>query len=245
MVRAARQGALSGSVPGCRERLDQLRDDPEHLGPDDRIGVVARVDNVTVADRHDEAEWLVEGFSGRLQRSPETVLDDHHVGIGGLVDDHIMGRVVAALAGTLYRHFPTKEALFEAVVDDRLRQLCHEAGALETSTDPGAGLHSFLDRLVGEASPKQDLVDALARADMDVGVTLAETGANLQRAVGQLPRRVQDTGAVRPDVTLVDLMALVSGLLVVLRHRVGAGADPNRAPAVLWDGLTHPTPEGA
>jgi len=139
--------------------------------------------------------------------------------------------------GTLYRHFPTKESLFEAVVDDRLRRLCTEAETLASAPDPAGALRSFLGRLVAEGSPKQDLVDALAGADIDVGTTLAATGAELRRAVGCLLHQAQTAGAVRTDVTIEDLMALLSGLLVALRGHSGRGADPQRALSVLWDGL--------
>src|ERR1700678_4563371 len=71
--------------------------------------------------------------------------------------------------GTLYRHFPTKEALFEAVVRHRLAELVDYARSLRTSGDPGDALLAFVDRLVLEAAPKRDLVDALAAAEVEVG----------------------------------------------------------------------------
>ena len=75
-------------------------------------------------------------------------------------------------AGTLYRHFPAKEALWEAVLLGRLQRLADEAEALHrvsdpsasdpSASDPGEALLGFIDRLVAEAAPKRDLADALA-----------------------------------------------------------------------------------
>src|SRR5271156_2374714 len=65
-------------------------------------------------------------------------------------------------AGTVYRHFPTKEALFEAVVFDRLAELVEEARALLDDLDPGSAFWSFVERLAREGALKRDLVEALA-----------------------------------------------------------------------------------
>src|SRR5271155_5745707 len=65
-------------------------------------------------------------------------------------------------AGTVYRHFPTKEALFEAVVLDRIRELVGEARALSDVPDPGRAFSSFVERLAREGARKRDLVEALA-----------------------------------------------------------------------------------
>ena len=159
-------------------------------------------------------------------------------GLGVPLDE--LARRAGVGPGTVYRHFPTKESLFEAVVDHRLRLLCTKAETLASAPDPGAALRTFLDRLVDEAAPKQDLVDALAQADVDLGAVLAATGADLREAVAHLLRRAQTARVVRLDVTPDDLMALLSGLLVALRfHHDGRSADPKRALAVLWDGLAH------
>lgn len=138
--------------------------------------------------------------------------------------------------GTLYRHFPTKEALFEAVVHERLRRLLDYAQDLRTA-DAETALFAFADRLVTEAAPKQDLVDALAGAGVDLRTTVAATTAELRSAIGDLLVRAQRAGTVRTDITLADLMALLSGLLFALRARGHDQADPGRTLSVLRDGL--------
>src|SRR3954447_5176401 len=85
--------------------------------------------------------------------------------------------------GTLYRHFPTKEALFEAVVDDRLRDLADTARALRSAEDAGAALFTLVDRLVAEAAVKKDLVDALDGAGVEVRTALAATAGDLREQI--------------------------------------------------------------
>jgi AcrR family transcriptional regulator/GNAT superfamily N-acetyltransferase len=139
--------------------------------------------------------------------------------------------------GTLYRHFPAKEALFEAVLQDRMQRLADEAGALRDAPDPGAALLGFIDRLVAEAAPKKDLVNALASAGTGISAGLAQTGAHIRGEIGHLLTRAQQDGAVRGDIGIADLMALIAGMLFALQTRSAELADPRRAVAVIRDGL--------
>lgn len=139
--------------------------------------------------------------------------------------------------GTLYRHFPAKEALFEAVLHDRIQRLADEAQALRSAPDPGAALLGFIDRLIAEAALKRDLVDALASVGADLNAGLAETGAQLRSEIHHLLVRAQRCGTVRDDIGIADLMAIIAGMLFALQRRSGDQADPRRAVAVLRDGL--------
>ena len=139
--------------------------------------------------------------------------------------------------GTLYRHFPAKEKLWEAVLHDRLQRLADEAEALHRATDPGESLLGFIDRLVAEAAPKRDLADALASAGTDVSAALTGTAARLREALGALLAAAQRSGSIRGDIGLAELMAILSGILFALRGRAGDQPDPRRALAVLRDGL--------
>ena len=139
--------------------------------------------------------------------------------------------------GTLYRHFPAKEALWEAVLHDRLQRLADEAEALNHAPDPGEALLGFIDRLVAEAAPKRDLADALASAGTDVSATLAATAARLREALCALLAAAQRSGSIRGDIGLAELMAILSGILFALRGRSGDQPDPHRAVAALRDGL--------
>ena len=139
--------------------------------------------------------------------------------------------------GTLYRHFPTKESLVEAVVHERLRSLLDDARARAASSEPGAALSGFIDRLVAEARAKRDLVDALARADVDITATVSETAADIRDAIGVLLARAQRAGAVRRDIGTAELMGLLSGLMSAVRSPSASTADPELMLAVLRSGL--------
>jgi AcrR family transcriptional regulator len=139
--------------------------------------------------------------------------------------------------GTLYRHFPAKEGLFEAVLHDRLQRLADDARALRSAGDAAAALLGFIDRLVAEAALKRDLAEALASAGTGVKTATAATAADLRSEIGHLLARAQRSGAIRDDIGLADLMALITGILFALQARSSDRADPQRAVAVLRDGL--------
>ncbi len=135
--------------------------------------------------------------------------------------------------GTVYRHFPTKEALFEAVALANVQDLAADARARADATDAGAAFDGFLGRVAEEAGAKRDLPDALAGAG---AVAVAEAVAEMQDALAVLLARAQDAGAVRADVSAGDLIALLKGLLQAVR----ADPDPalrHRLLAVVRDGL--------
>jgi AcrR family transcriptional regulator len=133
--------------------------------------------------------------------------------------------------GTVYRHFPAKEALFEAVVTARVTDLVRDARDRAGADDPGEAFFGFLGRLAGEAAAKRDLPDAIS-----VGGSLRE---DMIAALEELLGRAQRAGAVRPGVRTADLVALLKGLFASLAD----GGDEARRDllfAVLADGLRPP-----
>lgn len=139
-------------------------------------------------------------------------------------------------AGTVYRHFPTKEALFEAALTDRMERMVERARAMTDADDPGAAFFDFLTRLTADAEMKRDLADAVGVGLHD-GDRFAGLGRQVVDAVGALLVRAQAAGAVRADITVTDLILLVRSCFQVATT---AGVDPEtgkRAFAVLFDGL--------
>jgi AcrR family transcriptional regulator len=139
--------------------------------------------------------------------------------------------------GTLYRHFPTREALIESVVRERLDPLLAEARALREADEPGPALFAFVERLASDAATKVDLIDAIASAGTELHAAVAATTALLRDEIAHLLARAQDSGAVRDDIDAADLMAVLTGFLLSLRHLANGGADPERMLAILRDGL--------
>jgi AcrR family transcriptional regulator len=141
--------------------------------------------------------------------------------------------------GTVYRHFPAKEALFQAVVTARVEDLIDDARARAGADDPGGAFFGFLARIGEEAAAKRDLPDAIAIA--------GSLQDRLYAAVDVLLRRAQEAGAVRADIRTPDLIVLLKGLLASIQDAQAGAADPalrDRLLAVLTDGLRRP-PERA
>jgi AcrR family transcriptional regulator len=139
--------------------------------------------------------------------------------------------------GTVYRHFPTKEALFEAILVNRIERLADEAGSLSSATDAGAAFLELFTRIVEEAAARKAFADALARAGVDIKAATSSAGQELLRALGALLTRAQQAGAVRPDVDLDQVTALLVGAcLAAERGSMDHGVQA-RALAIVFDGL--------
>ena len=140
-------------------------------------------------------------------------------------------------AGTVYRHFPTKEALFEAVILDRLRRFVDHARKLATAEDPGAAFMEFLHRLVAGAASSKDLADALAGANLTSAELIVATKRDMSRAGEALLVRAQEAGAIRADIGMDEVMALFTGTTLALHQQPADEALRERVFAVIRDGL--------
>jgi AcrR family transcriptional regulator len=114
--------------------------------------------------------------------------------------------------GTLYRNFPTKGALFEALLAARIAPLVVAAREAATADDPGDAFVSFVRRMSDEFANFKALADALAASGIDMDVAKRQLSGELFTAVGTLFQRAQDAGRLRPDVTLADVSAMMMGL---------------------------------
>lgn len=154
-----------------------------------------------------------------------------------------VARAAGVGIGTVFRHFPTKEALLEAVYVAQLRALAAEAETLLSAPDAGAAFFAFFTSVVRHAAAKNAFSAALAEAGVDVSETTEETGRELKRALGVLLGRAQEAGAVRGDIGLPVVLTLLVGATQAA-ERVGAGGRVrDRALTVVLDGL-RPPPEG-
>jgi AcrR family transcriptional regulator len=138
-------------------------------------------------------------------------------------------------AGTVYRHFPTKEALFEAIVLGRVRDMVRYLRTQVTAGDPGSAFFRVIGEFVAQGTMKKDLTDALAGAGIDVSAALVDARADAHLALGDLLVRAQAAGAVRTDIDADDLSTLLSTMFLAA-HRKGAGV-PAAVLNVIMDGL--------
>ena len=158
-------------------------------------------------------------------------------GVGVPLDD--IARRAGVGPGTVYRHFPTKEALFEAVMVDRMQQLAAVARCSAAESDPTEALFGFIRHLLTEAAPKRDLVDALTHAGVDLHRSLEDIADEMRADIARMLRRGQRAGGIRRDVALAEVMALLSG--VIASGQAGQHGEPppriERIADVICDGL--------
>jgi AcrR family transcriptional regulator len=145
-------------------------------------------------------------------------------------------------AGTVYRHFPTKEALFEAIIVGHVERLVDEARSLSSAENPGRAFFEFWTRMVEEGAAKKDLHDALAGAGMAVRSASIGIVEDLRSAMGELLTRAQEAGAVRDDVAIGELMVLLASTSLAMKLRSDDAALPGHLAAIICDGLRPPAP---
>lgn len=128
-------------------------------------------------------------------------------------------------AGTVYRHFPSKEALFRATIVDRIELFTDTARDLVDAEDPGGVFFRFLSSVVRLASRNKALCDALEAAGAGRFGPSPGVGKDFDEALETLLIRAQQAGAVRRDVGITDLRALLVGCLSMEQARSAAGPE--------------------
>ena len=146
--------------------------------------------------------------------------------------------------GTLYRHFPTKEKLFEAILIGRIDGIVNDARARRSADDPGAAFFGFLTHLVEESTSKRDLIQALLGAGVEIELAVADSKRNLEEAVTELLRVAQAAGAVRSDVSSGVVLSLVGATCMAADHPPQS-APPEELLTIICDGLRPQPSPGA
>jgi AcrR family transcriptional regulator len=114
--------------------------------------------------------------------------------------------------GTLYRHFPTREALYEAVYRHEVEQLVELARHLEAETPPVEAVRRWLQAGVEFMATKKGMAAALAMAAQGSPDLVAYSLDRLTRAVGELLQRAAAAGEVRADIDPEDLLRALVGM---------------------------------
>lgn len=136
--------------------------------------------------------------------------------------------------GTVYRHFPTKETLLEAILINRVEGLVADAKALADAADPGEAFFGFFVRMIRKVVGNKALGEALASSGRDLMEIMGPASLELRAAQDHLLDRAQQAGAVRADVTGADLKAILVGVIAAERH---AGGEPGRLGSIMIESL--------
>ncbi|WP_413756066.1 TetR/AcrR family transcriptional regulator [Streptomyces sp. MMBL 11-3] len=141
--------------------------------------------------------------------------------------------------GTLYRHFPTREALVEAVYRAELDHLCDSTQELLAALPADEALREWMGRYSTFVATKRGMADALQSLIATGTVTKSETGPRLTAAIQSILDAGRATGTLRADIPAGDVTAALTGTLLV----AGSSDQQDQAQRLLdllMDGLTAP-----
>jgi AcrR family transcriptional regulator len=165
----------------------------------------------------------VELFAGAGEDVPlEAIADRAGVGIG-----------------TLYRHFPTREALAEAAYRNEVQRLCDAAAELLAGQPPDAALAEWMDRFVTYVAAKRSMANMLQSVIASSDSALyADARLQMVGAITMLLDAAERAGSIRADVEPEDILRVMSGIWLV-----ADGEDwderARRLLSLLMDGLRY------
>ncbi|MFI7411353.1 TetR/AcrR family transcriptional regulator [Streptomyces sp. NPDC049627] len=167
--------------------------------------------------RRNHERLLTEARSAFAQHGTDASLEDvaRRAGVG---------------IGTLYRHFPTRDALLSAVFEDAVGDLLTRSHELLHAPEPCAALVTWLREMVTHAGEYRGLAHALMSVSHDRSSALARCSDPIRRAGGALLARAQEAGTVREDVAIGDLLQLTHAIALAAEETPG---DPDLADRLL------------
>jgi AcrR family transcriptional regulator len=148
--------------------------------------------------------------------------------------------------GTLYRHFPTREALVEAVYHDQLARLCDSADDLVARLPADLALRTWMTRYAEFVTTKRGMAEALRQVIATGAITSSQTRQRLDAAIQTMLDAGDAAGLLRSDVPAGDVSAGLAGILLTAGVS-GGGDQTDRLLDLLLDGLSPrpPAPGGA
>jgi len=192
-------------------------------GPPDARGRPTRADA-----RRNYSRLLQAAAAAFAHQGADASLNDiaRHAGVG---------------AATLYRHFPTRETLLEALLADRHQTLTTQAQRLSDSPAPADALLTWLRAFSAHVSTYRGLA-ALVRAGLhDEQSAFYASCQDMTGAGEQLLTRAQRSQQVRPDITITEVLKLVNAIAIATER---APAEADRLLSLAMDGLRHRQPTG-
>ena len=159
-------------------------------------------------------------------------------GLDAQMDD--IARAAKVGVGTVYRHFPTKEALVEAIAADHFDRLAASAREALENPDPWEGFSTFL-RNSGQVQAGDRALAEVMAAEPEVMCDAANRRPDLHDALAQLVHRAQDAGVLRGDLVPADVPMLICGVgRATLAGSKGPTMSPRRYLEIVLDGLRAP-----
>jgi len=151
------------------------------------------------------------------QRNYEVILAAARASVaerGGDIVLEDIARDAGVGIGTLYRHFPTRQALLEAAFLDEALELRQRAEDLKTAPRPIDALIDWLRLQMDFGAHGRSMGAAVMNAKHTEGTEIQIACVDMRRAGEVLLRRAQEAGDVRADVEIVDLLRLMHGIVI-------------------------------
>jgi AcrR family transcriptional regulator len=130
--------------------------------------------------------------------------------------------------GTLYRHYPTREALFEAAYRTEIKKLCDAAPELQKRHRPDVALQKFLDRFIDHMEEKPGMMQAVRAA---AGGMISESLVMVRAAITPIIDAGRAEGVLRADVSVEDFIMIKGAIATTRPERA------RRLAVLLIDGL--------
>jgi AcrR family transcriptional regulator len=140
--------------------------------------------------------------------------------------------------GTLYRHFPTREALIEAAYRSELARLCDAVPDLLAAMPPDQAARSWMDRYIDYMATKRGMAEALRAVIASGGTPYAQSRDRLIGAITALLGAGAAAGTLRADVQPVDVFASLAGIALTAGEP-GQRDQAGRLLDLLMDGLRY------
>ncbi len=142
--------------------------------------------------------------------------------------------------GTLYRHFPARQALLEAVYKDQVDGLEVLAGKLLAAESPGAALGEWMRAFVAFGRTKRSMSSALVATIGKDSEFMSACSATLRSCTEALLSRAQEAGEARREVQSADIMRLAHALIMATELAPADADQPDRLLRLVVDGVLMP-----
>jgi AcrR family transcriptional regulator len=144
--------------------------------------------------------------------------------------------------GTLYRNFPNRDALMEAVYRHNVDQLEVDAAKIAANNTPGEALDIFMQRFVAYVATKKGLAMHLKTVLGSESELFVDSQRRLHNIVGEMVAAAIESGEIRPDTDSEDLIRALAGVCMTSDMSVSQD-QPCRIAKLLMDGLRYGAPQ--
>jgi AcrR family transcriptional regulator len=149
--------------------------------------------------------------------------------------EDVAGRAGVGIA-TVFRHFPTKEALIEATLVRQFDRLNEQASQLADAPDPGRAVRQLIVTLIETSSTKLTLISLVGESGQ-LPPAVQQATSQVQATISSILRRAKHEGAVAEDVTVDEFFLLVRGLAQAAATMPAAAGTLDRSIEIICRGL--------